>query len=264
MEIDSGATMSIMSQKMYKKWFSRFKLCSSEVVLKDYSGKVISVIGEMGVTVKCWDQVLKSVLLVSEGNGPTLMGINWIRYLSLDWSQVNHVACPVEQLCDKYSEVFSDKLGLERWRRVSGSLLQQLSLTFELFPLLQFFLYFLTILFYFSLELSVWAIWRLASLILVFILLFSIFSAVSGETVRSPIVYSRDRLLALSSAAVPPHKRLDVPRELRRRRRGCSPGAVRRRRRTCYRPVLPSIIMGNVRSLPNKMDGADPASEGLP
>lgn len=97
MEIDSRAAMSIMSQKMYKKWFSRFKLCSSEVVLKDYSGKVISVIGEMGVTVKCGDQVLKSVLLVS---------------LSLDWSQVNHVACPVEQLCDKYSEVFSDKLGL--------------------------------------------------------------------------------------------------------------------------------------------------------
>lgn len=96
MEIDSRAAMSIMSQKMYKKWFSRFKLRSSKVVLKDYSGKVISVIGEMGVTVKCWDQVLKSVLLVSEGNGPTLMGRNWIRYLSLDWSQVNHVACPVE------------------------------------------------------------------------------------------------------------------------------------------------------------------------
>lgn len=105
MEIDSRAAMSIMSQKMYEKRFSRFKLRSSEVVLKDCSGKVIPVIGEMDVTVKCGDQVLKSVLIVSEGNSPTLKGRNWIRYLTLDWSQVNHVACPVEQLCDKYSEV---------------------------------------------------------------------------------------------------------------------------------------------------------------
>ncbi|KAI3358982.1 hypothetical protein L3Q82_015365 [Scortum barcoo] len=43
-------------------------------------------------------------------------------------------------------------------------------------------------------------------------------------------------------------RRPDVPRELKRRRRG---RCARRRR---YRPVLPSIIMGNVRSLPNKMD----------
>ena len=34
-----------------------------------------------------------------------------------------------------------------RWHRVSGRLLQQLSLTFELFPLLIFLLHFLTILF---------------------------------------------------------------------------------------------------------------------
>ena len=76
----------------------------------------------------------------------------------------------------------------------------------------------------------------------------------SGEPLRSPIVYTRDQLLALSSTAVPPHEQPDVPRELRRRRRGCRSGAVRHRRKTCYRPVLTSVIMGNVRSLPNKMD----------
>ena len=68
--------MSIMSLAMYKKRFSRFKLCPSKVVLKDYSGKIIPVVGEMDVTVKCGEQVLKSVLLVSQGNGPTLMGRN--------------------------------------------------------------------------------------------------------------------------------------------------------------------------------------------
>ncbi|KAK1903748.1 Ribonuclease HII [Dissostichus eleginoides] len=45
-----------------------------------------------------------------------------------------------------------------------------------------------------------------------------------------------------------------VPRELRRKRRGRRAGAKLRARRRRYRPVLPSITMGNVRSLPNKMD----------
>ncbi|KAI3354946.1 hypothetical protein L3Q82_004739 [Scortum barcoo] len=48
------------------------------------------------------------------------------------------------------------------------------------------------------------------------------------------------------------------PRELKRRRQGTLPCQEverrARRRGTRYRPVLPSIIMGNVRSLPNKMD----------
>ncbi|KAI3354195.1 hypothetical protein L3Q82_018733, partial [Scortum barcoo] len=52
-----------------------------------------------------------------------------------------------------------------------------------------------------------------------------------------------------------PEERPDVPRELkRRRRRGRHAGVEHRARRSWYRPVLPSIIMGNVRSLPNKMD----------
>ena len=107
---------------------------------------------------------------------------------------------------------------------------------------------------------------RLAFFILVLILLFSPFSAVSGELLHSSIVYSRDQLLALSSAAVPQHERPDVPRELRRRRHGCRSAAVHRSRRTRYRPVLPSVIMRNVRFLPSKMDANDAylVSEGLP
>jgi len=46
-------------------------------------------------------------------------------------------------------------------------------------------------------------------------------------------------------------ERPDIPRELRRRYRGCRAGGRRRRR---YRPYLPSIVMGNVQSLVNKMD----------
>ncbi|KAI4903434.1 hypothetical protein NFI96_017561, partial [Prochilodus magdalenae] len=47
----------------------------------------------------------------------------------------------------------------------------------------------------------------------------------------------------------------DIPRDLRRRRRrGSRAGALLRIRRSRYNPVLPSVVLGNVRSLPNKMD----------
>ena len=69
-----------------------------------------------------------------------------------------------------------------------------------------------------------------------------------------PIVYTRDQLLAFRSMAMLTGDRPAVPRELRRRRWGRRAGAKLRARRRRYRPVLPSIIMGNVRSLPNKMD----------
>lgn len=97
---------------------------------------------------------------------------------------------------------------------------------------------------------------RLASLALVLLLFFSPFSALSGELVHSPLVYSRDQLLAYGNAVVPSHQQPNAqwPCKLRRRRHGClSSDACRSRRRRC-RLVLLSVIIGNVRSVPTKMD----------
>ncbi|XP_017537692.1 uncharacterized protein LOC108410896 [Pygocentrus nattereri] len=97
---------------------------------------------------------------------------------------------------------------------------------------------------------------KLLEFALVLALLFSLFTTASGDRVRShgSIVYNRGQLLALRQTAVLPDERPDISRELRRKRRGCRAGALRRTKRRRYRPVLPSVIMGNVRSLPNKMD----------
>uniref|UniRef100_A0A0E9PRJ7 Aspartic peptidase DDI1-type domain-containing protein n=1 Tax=Anguilla anguilla TaxID=7936 RepID=A0A0E9PRJ7_ANGAN len=53
MEADSAAAMSIISQRMYNKRFKKLKLRPSKVMLRDYSGKSIQVLGEMDVRVKC-------------------------------------------------------------------------------------------------------------------------------------------------------------------------------------------------------------------
>ena len=82
------------------------------------------------------------------------------------------------------------------------------------------------------------------------------FTTVSGVSPASerPIVYTREQLLAFRSMEMLTGDRPAVPRKLRRKRRGRHAGAKLRARRRRYRPVLPSITMGNVRSLPNKMD----------
>ena len=140
---------------------------------------------------------------------------------------------------------------------MSGSLLQQLPLTFELFPLFIFFLHFLTILFYNSFELSLWAVWRPDSRFSFWsqYLFFQDFPPCPGSLYAAllftvgiscwPSVALQWRRM---SGLMSPHK-------LRRKtRRGCRSGAVRCSRRTRNRPVLLSVIMGNVLSLPNKMD----------
>jgi len=69
------------------------------------------------------------------------------------------------------------------------------------------------------------------------------------------VVYSRDQLVVFRDTAVLlPEVRPDVPRELRRRKRGCHAGVKCQARKRRFKPVLPSIIMGNLRSLVYEMN----------
>ena len=69
------------------------------------------------------------------------------------------------------------------------------------------------------------------------------------------LVYSRDELLKLrdTSAATRPTGFDDFPKECKPRKRGRKGGVRSRIRRRGNKPPLPTIILGNVRSLPNKM-----------
>ncbi|KAI4897881.1 hypothetical protein NFI96_029587, partial [Prochilodus magdalenae] len=81
---------------------------------------------------------------------------------------------------------------------------------------------------------------------------------------HGPFVYTRDQLMTLKPAGMDT-RTADIPEELwRRTHRGCRGGTKQRtgkgakRRRLMekkgYKPRLPTLIMGNVRSLANKMD----------
>ncbi|CAI5648724.1 unnamed protein product [Oreochromis niloticus] len=72
-------------------------------------------------------------------------------------------------------------------------------------------------------------------------------------TPRCPFVYSRDQLLGLrqhSHASV----QHEIPAVIKRNYHGCRARKTRRLRRKRFRPALPSVMTGNVRSLVNKME----------
>lgn len=87
MEVDTGAAMSIISEKLYKWRFKKCKLQPCDVRLKTYSAELILLLGKFQVRVQCGAQTEYLTLLVSKRSGPTLMGRNCIQYLCLDWSR---------------------------------------------------------------------------------------------------------------------------------------------------------------------------------
>lgn len=107
-------------------------------------------------------------------------------------------------------------------------------------------------------------------LFIVFCLSLSHAANANAASATDPVfAYTRDQLISLRQD-VPEHSAVlsDIPAELRRgkTKRGCRGGAkVREKRvrkgkqsgelqRRRYKPYLPSVVMGNVRSLDNKMD----------
>lgn len=78
--------------------------------------------------------------------------------------------------------------------------------------------------------------------------------SVGAQQCGISIVYTRDQLLSLQPSALM-RERPEIPRELRRKFRGCKAGRKHREKKRRYNKLsLPSITMGNVRSLANKTD----------
>ena len=113
MELDTGAAYTIISEQSRKTHFPELKLRPSSVRLKTYTDEKIDVLGQLHVHVKYGDQDAPLVLLVVGGDGPSLLGRNWLRYIRLDWKKINAIsnAISADALMEKYSSLFKDELG---------------------------------------------------------------------------------------------------------------------------------------------------------
>lgn len=81
MEIDTGATVSIISNETRKKLFPEAILAKSSLLLKTYTDEAMPVAGEMNVVVKYGLQTENLTLTVVEGSGPSLFGRDWLGQL---------------------------------------------------------------------------------------------------------------------------------------------------------------------------------------
>ena len=117
MELDTGAAVTVMSYSTFKKLFPHLKTRRSQLVLKIYTGQAMKVVGEVTMSVSYQGQPAKSLdLVVVQGNGTTLLGRDWLKYIRLDWKTIGSVSreASVSALLDTYSDVFSSKLGTIR------------------------------------------------------------------------------------------------------------------------------------------------------
>ena len=112
MEVDTGAAYSLVSSNTFKELWPDRKLNESTVKLCTYSGESLEVLGSITVQVTYQSQKSQELLLVVKGNGPTLLGRNWLHHIVLDWQQINHVSPhPVQSVLQKHKEVFQEGLG---------------------------------------------------------------------------------------------------------------------------------------------------------
>ena len=136
MEIDTGARVSVIGDRAYKylcrpQKHSRGNRSASKVPelqtsnarLKTYTGEIIKVLGSIKVPVQYKGQSAMLPLLVIPGDGPCLLGRNWLKWIRLDWEKIFHVSAfygesdrikrfvSVKEVLDKHQEVFKEEIG---------------------------------------------------------------------------------------------------------------------------------------------------------
>jgi len=116
MEIDTGASVSILNESTLSSYNSKnkptVKPCGA--VLRTYTGEHIPVMGRASVNIRYCGQKCTLPILVVKGNGPNLIGRDWLTHLRLDWGQIKrlHVGnTEAEAIVFKYPEVFQEGLG---------------------------------------------------------------------------------------------------------------------------------------------------------
>ena len=118
MEIDTGASRSLMSKRAYQSLWPKRELQASSVKLQTYSKEPLHVLGAIQVSATYEHQSERLTLLVVEGDGPTLLGRDWLSIIRLDWPRINYAShSDLQVILNKYEEVFEEVLGTFKGRK---------------------------------------------------------------------------------------------------------------------------------------------------
>lgn len=113
MELDTGAAVSLISRELYNARLAHKPLCTTDVILKTYTGELVSPLGVIEVKVKMNKQKVKLPLYVVEGTAPPLFGREWLKKIRLNWREIKSVRKnTLETVLARYKNVFRKELGL--------------------------------------------------------------------------------------------------------------------------------------------------------
>ncbi|KAL1442362.1 hypothetical protein MTO96_030849, partial [Rhipicephalus appendiculatus] len=113
MELDTGASVSVVSEDTFRRKFQSALLEPSTVLLKSYSGELTPVKGALTVSVRFGSHQCDDLLYVVSGRFPSLMGRGWMKGLGIQLrstTDVNAVSS-IEDVIAEYRRVFDDDLG---------------------------------------------------------------------------------------------------------------------------------------------------------
>lgn len=111
MELDTGASVSIISEDVWKGKFRNRPLDPSAMQLKVYTGQRIKVLGQRTVMAEYGEEKHRLPLIVVEGSGPSLFGRNWLDQIRLDWGSIKSIRSQLDELLSKHQVVFKRELG---------------------------------------------------------------------------------------------------------------------------------------------------------
>ena len=104
MEVDTGASVSLISEDTFKSLWPGRTLQPSPVRLRTYLKETIPVVGSTNVNVDYNGQLCGLPLVVVGGSGPALMGRDWLSHIQLDWRQVHNAS--LHSLLSRHRDCF--------------------------------------------------------------------------------------------------------------------------------------------------------------
>ena len=120
MEVDSGTSLTPISKSTFDKlWDAQeaLNLQSTTSKLRTYTGKNIEVLGVVNVNVSFPEQNQELQLLVVTGDGPSLLGSDWLSKIHLNCAELYHTqqsSLTLQDILDRHQTVFSSELGMAR------------------------------------------------------------------------------------------------------------------------------------------------------
>ncbi|KAL5515654.1 hypothetical protein EMCRGX_G000851 [Ephydatia muelleri] len=125
MEVDTGAAVSLISDATFKSLWpeaSRPPLQPSSVLLRTYTGEQLTLVGQVSVNVSYGGKCHRLPLLIVRGNGPSLLGRDWVSVLALKLEELSVLHTRngdgLQGILERHADVFRDELGLDRGLKV--------------------------------------------------------------------------------------------------------------------------------------------------